>query len=123
MDFELTSPVPKRRNRKVEGAVLVEVLKATKGHPRVAWVARMNSGAGQINGRFIRFGFKGLSDLLGQLKTGEILAVECKAPGGRVSEEQIVFLELVRAFGGCAFIAKSAKDVFAELAAFTGDIN
>ena len=36
---------PKRTNDRPEAAALVEVLKALRPHPAVAWVERQNSGA------------------------------------------------------------------------------
>lgn len=112
VNFELVAPVPKRKNRKPEGAALIEVLRVLRAHPNVAWVHRMNSGAAQIKGRFVRFGFRGCSDLLGQLTNGQVLAVEIKSRTGRLREEQAVFIELVNAYGGCAFVARNAIDVF-----------
>ena len=53
-----------------EAAALVEVLKALRSHPAVAWCERMNSGAVRIGARFVRFGWPGCPDVLGQLKDG-----------------------------------------------------
>lgn len=114
-DFELIAPAPSSRKRKPEGAALVEVLRTLRAHPAVGWCHRMNTGAGLINGRYIRFGFTGLSDVLGQLTDGRVLAVEVKAVSGRLSEEQAAFIELVNAFGGVAFVARDANDVYKNL--------
>lgn len=108
-------PAP-RTNRKREAAALVEVLHALRGNHAVAWVERQNTGAAKVGGRFIRFGWRGCSDLLGMLKDGRLLAVEVKAPGGRVRPEQAEFLSLVRRFGGVAFVARDCRDVSRELA-------
>jgi len=51
------------------------------------------------------------------LKNGRLLAVEVKAPGGRLRPEQAEFLSLVRRFGGVAFVARDCRDVSRELAA------
>ena len=66
----------KRINDRPESAALVEVLKALRAHPAVVWCERMNSGAAKVGGRFIRFGWPGCPDVLGQLKDGRLLAVE-----------------------------------------------
>ena len=66
----------KRTNAAPEAAALVEVLKALNAHPGVAWVHRCNSGAARVGNRFIRFGWPGCPDVLGQLKDGRLLGVE-----------------------------------------------
>lgn len=106
---------PKRRNRAPEAAALVEVLKALKAHPAVAWCERMNSGAARMGSRFVRFGFKGCPDVLGQLRDGRLLGVEVKSRTGRVRPEQTVFLERVRFAGGVAFVARDCRDVLRQL--------
>ncbi|MDI3511749.1 MAG: hypothetical protein PWQ61_2514 [Betaproteobacteria bacterium] len=102
-------------NRRPEAAALVEVLKALRAHPAVAWAERMNSGAAKVGNRFIRFGWPGCPDVLGQLMDGRLLGVEVKAKAGRVSTEQTVFLERIRRAGGVAFVARDLRDVFAHL--------
>ena len=74
-----------QKNDRPEAAALVEVLKALSAHPAVAWCKRMNSGAVRIGGRFVRFGWKGCPDVLGQLKDGRLIGVEVKAPKGRAA--------------------------------------
>ena len=112
--FGLEQQTP-RTNRRPEAAALVEVLKALRTHPAVAWCERMNSGAAKVEGRFIRFGFKGCPDVLGQLKDGRLLGVEVKAAKGRASPEQAAFLGRIRGAGGVAFIARDLRDVQREL--------
>jgi hypothetical protein len=106
---------PKRTNDRPEAAALVEVLKALRNHPAVAWVERQNSGAVRVGGRFVRFGWVGCPDVLGQLKDGRLLGVEVKAAKGRTSPEQVAFLERIRAAGGVAFVARDLRDVLREL--------
>jgi len=106
---------PKRTNNRHESAALVEVLKALKAHPAVVWCERMNSGAAKVGNRFIRFGFKGCPDVLGQLRDGRLLGVEVKGPTGKLRPEQSVFLERIRGAGGVAFMARDCRDVLREL--------
>ena len=113
-----SEPIPHTNNRP-EAAALVEILKVLRNHPAVAWCERQNTGAAKVGGRFIRFGWRGCSDVIGQLKDGRMLAVECKAPGGRLRPEQQEFLSLVRRFGGVAFMAKDCRDVLRELTDFS----
>ena len=75
----------------------------------------MNSGATKVGNRFIRFGFKGCPDVLGQLRDGRLLGVEVKSPTGMHRPEQSVFLERVRSAGGVAFMARDLRDVMREL--------
>lgn len=112
--FGLNQQQPRDLDRK-EAAALVEVLKALRTHPAVAWVARMNSGAVRIGGRFLRSGWPGCSDVLGQLKDGRLLGVEVKGPTGKLRPEQAVFLDRVRAAGGVAFLARDLRDVLREM--------
>jgi hypothetical protein len=106
---------PKRSNDRPEAAALVEVLKALKAHPAVAWCERMNSGAARMGARFVRFGFKGCPDVLGQLRDGRLLGVEVKGPSGRLRPEQAVFIGRIRDAGGVAFMARDLRDVLREL--------
>lgn len=106
---------PKRTNDRPEAAALVEVLKALKAHPAVVWCERMHSGAAKVGNRFIRFGWPGCPDVLGQLCDGRLLGVEVKSPTGKLRPEQALFLERIRAAGGVAFVARDLRDVLREL--------
>lgn len=105
----------KRTNDRPEAAALLEVLKALRHHPSIAWCERQNTGAAKVGERFIRFGWRGCSDLIGMMKDGRLLAVEVKAPTGKLRTEQAEFLSLVRRFGGVAFVARSCRDVLDEM--------
>ena len=109
-----TAPT-KRTNDRPEAAALVEVLKALRTHPAVAWAERQNSGAVRVGGRFVRFGWVGCPDVLGQLKDGRLLGVEVKAAKGRTSPEQVAFLERINQAGGVAFVARDLRDVALHL--------
>jgi hypothetical protein len=112
--FGLEQMPPRILDRK-ETAALVEVLQALRTHPLVAWVERMNSGAARMGARFVRFGWPGCPDVLGQLKDGRLLGVEVKGPTGRLRPAQVVFLDRIRAAGGVAFLARDCRDVLREL--------
>ena len=112
--FGLEQQTP-RTNSRPEAAALVEVLKALRTHPAVAWAERMNTGAAKVGNRFIRFGWPGCPDVLGQLKDGRFLAVEVKAQAGRLRPEQALFLARIRCAGGVAFVARDCRDVLREL--------
>jgi hypothetical protein len=106
---------PKRTNDRKESAALCEVLKALRAHPAVVWCERMNSGAARVGGRFVRFGFTGCPDVLGQFHDGRLLGVEVKAPKGTLRPEQAVMLSRIVGAGGVAFVARDCRDVMREL--------
>lgn len=112
--FGMETPI-KRTNDRPEVAALAEVLKALRTHPLVAWCERMNSGATRVGNRFVRFGWPGCSDVIGQLRDGRFLAVECESKTGRPSPEQAAFLERINAAGGVGFIARDLRDVVGVL--------
>jgi hypothetical protein len=111
--LKLTRPEP------TEAEVLASIivyLTAQQRLGRVVWFSRMNTGAGKLqygNGtsQFMRFGFKGCPDILGQLPCGRLLAVEVKRPSGRVSEDQASFISKAANSGAVAFVARSVDDV------------
>jgi hypothetical protein len=92
-----------------ESQILAAVLRRLQARGIYCW--RNSVGAYQVQGRWIRYGLPGSSDVLGILPDGRFLAVECKAASGRLSPEQTAFLERVRAAGGVAIIARSASDI------------
>ena len=114
--FGMEVPRRRRTNSRPEAAALVEVLTALHAHPGVAWAQRMNSGAAKVGNRFIRFGWPGCPDVLGQMKDGRLLGVEVKIRTGRLRPEQSLFLERIRAACGVAFVARDVRDVLGELA-------
>lgn len=113
--LRLTKPEP------MEAQVLKAVLALLARHPRVAWAHRFNTGQGMLtrgngrNSQWIKFGFPGCPDILGQLRDGRALAVECKRPSGEATDVQTAFLECVRANGGVAVVARSVDDVMEAL--------
>lgn len=85
-----------------------------------AW--RNNTGAYKIEGRFIRFGHKGSSDILGILPDGKFLAIEIKGKNGRITIEQDEFLKRINDNGGVGFVAHDLNDVINKLSQY-GYIN
>jgi len=61
--------------------------------------------------RWVHFGRKGSSDIIGVMPDGRFLAVEVKAMRGRLSSEQSAFLEKVRGLGGVAVLARSFSEL------------
>ncbi len=63
----------------------------------------------------IRLAAPGVSDLIGWTEGGRFVAIEVKAPRGRLTDEQAAFIELVRRSGGLAGVARSVDDARAIL--------
>lgn len=112
-----------------EQVIQGSILRYLQREPRVAWAARFNSGAHLVQGtdasgrptrRWIRYAFAGCSDILGQLTSGHLMAIECKSASGRLTEDQTAFLARVRAANGLAIVARSIDDVRLALDAFEG---
>lgn len=106
---------PDRPRERAPGASEAQVLNAVLGllrrHPAVAWAQRMNVAAFETDDRYVRCGWVGASDVIGQMRDGRFLAVEVKRErGGVVSEAQQAFLDLVRRFGGVAGVVRSADE-------------
>ncbi len=88
-----------------------------------AFVWRQNQGAmtGEHNGkrRFMRFASAdGISDIIGVLPTGHMIAVECKRKGGKATEKQMRFLLRVSDCGGCAILTDDPDEMEAEVRQF-----
>ena len=93
-----------------EGLILNACLQYLQARGIFHW--RNNTGAVQIvPGRFMRFGKKGSSDILGVLPGGRFLAVECKTKSGRLSPEQKQFLADVRGLGALALVVRDWKEL------------
>lgn len=111
-EFRALERKPKRsRRRTPEAIVLSSVLHYLRARRGVAWIMRMNTGAMKLDGRFMRFGVKGCSDIIGQMQDGRFLAIECKSAEGRCTREQQAFLDRVKRHGGIAGVARSIDDV------------
>ena len=98
-----------------EATILQAILHLLSVHPRVAWAKRFNTGAMPIQDRFMRFGFRGCSDILGQLKDGRFLALEVKRPGKVTTKDQQLFLDRVNRHHGLAACVHSLEEVDAVL--------
>lgn len=105
-----------------EAAILKAILQYLALCPKVALAWRVNSGAvrgsytrksdGVTRERFVRFnGAPGISDVIGCMKGGRLIAVEVKRPGKKATEDQASFLDAVRKAGGVAILAYSVDDV------------
>lgn len=120
-------PEPKQRaprkasGNPTEAQVLKAVLQLVKHHPKVALAWRQNSGTFQERNRdgsvrYVRANTqRGMSDIMGTLRDGRTLAIECKSLSGRLAPHQREFLDQVRAAGGVAGVCRCVDDAVALL--------
>jgi len=98
----------------LERDIVLACLELLKFRGVFAW--RQNQGAmkkrDSTGERTIRFtSINGVSDIIGVLRDGRFLAVECKRPGNGPTEEQSYFLDAVRRRGGIALIVYDVDDL------------
>lgn len=80
------APAPKLINRK---AINIAASSEEQKYEAIArTLTRPEIGAARIGSRFVRFGFKGCPDVLGQLKDGRLLGVEVKTKTRKLRPEQ-----------------------------------
>lgn len=116
-----------------EADVLAAVLELCKRHPKVAFAHRVNSRSGYVlhhgvykrlvasgalrhgEAQFMQFAFPGASDVGGMLRGGRVLAIECKAIDGQVTDDQQAYLDAVNGGGGLGMVARSIDEVIRAL--------
>ncbi len=108
------STKPKERD------ILKAIMALLHRHPKVATVARFNSGVFQKQygdkTHYIRANTqKGMADIQGMLKGGRLYAFEVKSPTGIVAPHQEAYLKTVRDGGGIGEVVRSVDDVLGIL--------
>jgi hypothetical protein len=93
-----------------ENRVKKECLDYLKARNIYCW-SNPSGGVYVRPGKFISFGKKGSSDIIGLLPGGRFLAVETKARNGRLSRAQKDFLTAIEKQGGLAITAFSWLDI------------
>ncbi len=64
----------------------------------------------------------GISDIIGMLPSGKLLAIEVKAPKGKPTPDQLKFLVDVQGSLGVAFISRSVWQTYSQLLPFWPEI-
>ncbi len=106
----------KTRGKNPESAIVKAVLDYLRLRGIFAWRNNTTGIFDPTRKVFRTFhGLKGVSDVLGLLDGGRLLAVEVKRPGGKVSAEQAEFIDAVNRRGGLAFVATGIGDVMKAL--------
>ena len=122
----MPSPFRLKTMEPTHGQALSSILTYLRWQPQVAWAQQMNTGIDQTEDtrkdgttrrRFVRYGFVGCSDIIGQLIDGRLLAVEVKVKRDKPSPEQDAFIAEVNAAGGVAFVAHSIEEAERNLVA------
>lgn len=73
------------------------------------------------DGRFIRFGYKGSSDIFAILPGGRLWCIECKTDDGRQRKSQKIFQKMVQKADAVYTIARSERDLESVLPAIATD--
>ena len=105
-----------RPEREVQAAILA-FLRTVPGV--VAWRNNVGGMSGEHKGKrwSVRFGFPGLSDIIGWKTVtwpescARFLAIECKREGEEPTPAQEAFLYSVHKAGGIAIVARNVDDV------------
>jgi hypothetical protein len=96
-----------------EGKIVKECLEWLNASGYYCW--RNNSGAVRSDGRMVRYGKVGSSDILGIMPDGRFMAIECKVDGGLVTKAQASFLCAIARPGGFARIIHSLEELIQEV--------
>lgn len=102
-----------------ESALVKQIIQYLNYLGHYAWRVNTGAFAGQYTNkqgirktRFIQFGKKGMSDILGIHKdTGQLIAIECKVGYNKPTEFQKDFLEDIKSRNGIAILAYKLEDV------------
>ncbi len=104
------------RTKVLEKIVLTQVLQYLRLKKYLCY--RMNTGAALFdspssNGkrRFVRFGEKGMADVLAFTKGGSVIWIECKGTYGKQSEHQKSFQKEVESFGHIYVLSRGLNDI------------
>ena len=80
---------------------------------------RQNCGAVRRGDRYVRFGVKGLPDVIAVAprgpRRGLFIGLEVKAPGGRLRPEQRAVLDNLTEDGALALVVRSPEELLAAL--------
>jgi hypothetical protein len=85
-----------------ESKLQTDIMNMLLNHELVSWAYVTSAGGFRVKGGYITVGFKGLSDIIGQLKDGRLFAIEVKLPGKTPTPEQLGFIETVNSANGVA---------------------
>jgi hypothetical protein len=102
-----------------ESKIQADIMEELGKHPQVAWVMVVTSGKFRVRGSFIAIGQyvskgekqkTGMSDIIGQLISGQFFSIEVKKPDETPTNEQFNFMQLVITNKGISGWATNAKE-------------
>lgn len=85
-----------------ESKIQSDIMSMLLEHPKVVWAYVTSAGGFRVRGGYVTVGFKGLSDIIGQLFDGRLFAIEVKIPGKTPTPEQLDFIETIQKANGVA---------------------
>ena len=97
-----------------ENAVTSEILEYLQWKGIYCWKNKNIATFDPKTNRFRRLGkyeIRGVSDILGIMKNGKMLAIECKTGYNKASDVQKEFIDNINKAGGIAFVAYGIDDV------------
>jgi len=95
-----------------ESDIQKTIMAYLRAHPSVGIVIRINSGVMEQDGRYTAFNSqKGMSDIMGVMKTGKAFFIEVKSKTGKPTQAQDDFLAKALFTNAYAGIARSIEDV------------
>ena len=104
-----------RKPRIPESSVLADCILVLESHPAVGLWWRQNTGGVKFGEQYVKFSFRGASDLMIILRGGKFMACECKAPGEKPTIDQANFLANVNDAGGIGIWCDNAGKLREEL--------
>jgi len=114
--YEIPPPPPRRKKRpksQPENKIKNACFRVLHKHGIYAY--RQNSGMTWINGHPIRFGTPGAADITGIMPDGTRLEIECKRPGGKQSDSQKQFQQVIEANNGIYWLIDDADVLDAKV--------
>lgn len=98
-----------------QSEVVRPILDALRSMGICAW--RNQSGKVRVRGGFMMLAPKGTPDIVGFLRDGRFLGIECKLPDGKHQEtqEQREFGRVLANSGGVYILARTVDEVFVGL--------
>ncbi len=95
-----------------EAQTLFDVMLYLSTRPGIRFWRNQTGALENKQGRFVKFGLIGSSDIVGLIGPGgRFLAIECKSAKGVQSEPQKNFQAMIEKHGGKYIIARSVEDV------------
>lgn len=115
-----TGPVVNGKRQAVNVMELaLRTLRTNRGACGVVWRNNVGRTTG-AGGTHMRFGVTGQADVLGIMRDGRLLSIECKRPGQKPNPMQAAWAEIVEYLGGVAMVVSEPMEIYAAREVLTG---